>query len=330
MLRIALIGTGGIANGHAQGAEALSDLVQVTALCDTDPARLARFSKRFPDAVAVSDWRELLARDDIDAFDVCLPHHLHAPCITDAANAGKHVLCEKPLCMNEREADAITEAIERNRVTLMCAHNQVFDPAVRRAKQLLDEGAIGHMWQVRTMDCFTARNYAPGAWGWRGDKATMGGGVLIDTGYHPSYLLLHLAGQRPKSVCAMVSKHSANSLEGEDTAEVLVSFENGVRGAIHTSWAYDAPSGNWQFHMIGDKGQLYGRGNKIYVQPTGFHQGAMIELGAVNVFAEEMRHFAESLQNGTRPVQDHQDGIDVLKLILGAYRSVEEGRIVTF
>ena len=85
----------------------------------------------------------MLAGADIDAVDICLPHHLHAAAIVAAAEAGKHILCEKPLCLTMDEARIVREAVRRAGVTLMCAHNQLFLPAVAEARRLLAEGAIG-------------------------------------------------------------------------------------------------------------------------------------------------------------------------------------------
>lgn len=330
MIRVAIIGTGGIAAAHAAGFEQVQDKAQVVALCDTDRRRAENFKSRFPNAEVFIDWREMLRSVELDAVDICLPHHLHRDCIVDAAQAGKHILCEKPLCLNWQQANDIRQAVEQNRVTLMCAHNQLFDPAVQRARALVEEGWLGALWVVRTVDCFVLRRMTLAEWGWRGKRETMGGGCLIDTGYHPSYLMLYLSNSEPAAVCAMLSHHSANPLEGEDTAEVLIQFKNGVRGTILTSWAYEVPTGHWQFHFIGERGQLYGRGNILYLKPVGWSEAARLELPARNAFVEEIRHFVDCLLTGSRPIHTHEEGIAVLRIILGAYESATQNKIVTF
>src|SRR5262249_1725208 len=145
-----------------------------------------------------SDWKGMLREmgDGIDAVDICLPHHLHAPAILDAAAAGKHVLCEKPMCTNLADADRIAGAVKSAGITYMSAHNQLFMPVVQEAKRLIDEGAIGRVRLVRSQDCFLAGGGKsnPFAGSWRAKLETQGGGELIDTGYHPTYRLLHLAG----------------------------------------------------------------------------------------------------------------------------------------
>ena len=95
------------------------------------------------------------------------------------------------------------------------------------------------VYEVRTTDSFY-NDFDPATMGWRASAQTSGGGELIDTGYHPTYLLLHLAGGMPVEATAMLSTHRLTFMEGEDSAQVLVRFDNGVVGQMVTSWAYDA------------------------------------------------------------------------------------------
>jgi predicted dehydrogenase len=325
MTRIGIVGTGGISHAHASGFLALPDRATVTALCDVDEANLNRMAARFPEAKRFSDWKELLA-SDVDAVVICLPHHLHRPCIVDCAEAGKHILCEKPLCTNLDDAEQIRAAL-RGGVKLMCAHNQLFDPAVERARKALDDGLVGDVWALRTVDCVWLTEAMKGQWGWRGNKETMGGGCLIDTGYHPTYMLLYLANSTPKEVVGMTDKYYSPGLDGEDTAEVLVRFENGVRGSILTSWAHEVPHGYWQVHAIGNRGQLFGRRSELFVQPTGWSEPARIALPGRKAFQAQAEHFLDCIENDLRPRNDHEDGISVLQVILGAYNSVTTGKV---
>lgn len=328
MIEIGIIGTGGIAHAHAMGYEAAKDKCNVSALCDIDAEHLAKHAERFPNAKHYSDWEHMLSH--VHAVSICLPHHLHAPCIAACANAGVHVLCEKPLCTSLSEAEVIRREVERSGITLMCAHNQLFDPAVERCRRALDEGMVGDVWTIRTVDCFSMIRPDKAEWGWRGEMDTMGGGCLIDTGYHPSYMLMYLANAEPETVLAMVDKHSASGLDGEDSAEVLVRFKNGVRGTILTSWAYEAPAGHWQVHVTGSKGQLYGRGSDLYFRPLGFAEPAKLTLEKRNSFEAQIRSFLECVQTGSRPRHNHEDGIAVLRIILGAYDSVKTGAVQRF
>lgn len=329
MTRIGIIGTGGIAHAHANGYDANTDQATVTTLCDIDPANMERMAKRYPDARKFTDWKELLA-SDVDAVSICLPHHLHQIAILDSAKAGKHVLIEKPLCTNWKDAEEIRTAVADTGITVMCAHNQLFDPAVERARKALDDGLVGDVWTIRTCDCFSMIRPEKTEWGWRGSMDTMGGGCLIDTGYHPSYMLMYLANAEPETVFAMIDKHSASGLDGEDSAEVLVRFKNGVRGTILTSWAFESPANMWQVHVTGSKGQLYGRGSDLYFKPLGFPEPAKMTLEKRNSFEAQIKDFIRCIESGDRPRHNQEDGIAVLRIILGAYESVKTGCAARF
>jgi predicted dehydrogenase len=269
----------------------------------------------------------MMAEAELDAVDICLPHHLHRDAIVAAAEAGLHILCEKPLCLTPEEAADVRAAVEGAGVTLMCAHNQLFAPAVAKARELLDAGAIGEVYEVRTTDAFY-NDFDPANMGWRANAATSGGGELIDTGYHPSYLLLHLAGAEPVSVAAMLSRHRLAFMEGEDSAQLLVRFANGVVGSLMTSWAYTPPSNTERFSVVGSEGSVHALGGALHVRRRG-EEEQVHEFGQVDEFAAEIRHFAESIAAGTAPLHSHVQGIQVLELILAAYRSAETGTIAS-
>jgi predicted dehydrogenase len=107
-------------------------------------------------------------------------------------------------------------------------------------------GLLGAIYEVRTSDTFY-NDFNPANMGWRAKSTTSGGGELMDTGYHPTYLLLHLAGVSPVEATALLSQHRLHFMEGEDSAQVLVRFDNDVVGHLVTSWAYDPPPGTERF-----------------------------------------------------------------------------------
>ncbi|GCE10438.1 Gfo/Idh/MocA family protein [Tengunoibacter tsumagoiensis] len=326
-IQIGLIGCGGIAEPHVKGYLKISEQARIVAVCDVVEANAQRRSAQVGGAQIFNDYHEMLANTTIDAVDICLPHHLHKDAIVAAANAGKHILCEKPLCLTVDEANEVEEAVQRNGVTLMCAHNQLYMPAVKHAKELIEEGLFGQVYEIRTTDSFF-NNFDPANAGWRANRAFSGGGELIDTGYHPTYLLLYLAGSTPTEVTAMLSSHRLHFMDGEDSAQVLVRFANGAVGSLVTSWAYDPASVTEKFSVVAEKGALYSYGSDLFYKLRGQEQ-VKIELPEVDTFAAEIADFISCLQEKRRPINTEVEGIDVLKVILGAYQSVAEKRIVT-
>ncbi len=291
---VGIIGAGEIAGAHIRGYLQAVEHARVTALADVDPARAERFIERAGRPEIFIDYRQMIASPLVDAVDICLPHHLHKDAIVAAAEAGKHILCEKPLCLTLEEAEAVTHAVTDAGVTLMCAHNQLFLPTVATARQMVRDGRLGKVYGARTTDIFSL-TIDPDRLGWRARRATSGGGELIDTGYHPTYLLLHLIDSAPVKVAAILSRHRLEILECEDSASVLIEFADGTVGTIVTSWAYE-PAGC-----------------------TG---------GETDTYAAEVVDFIACLVEGRRPINTEVEGVNVLKVILGAYASAEHGEIV--
>jgi predicted dehydrogenase len=317
-VKVGLIGGGGIAGAHIRGYRAHADRIFPTAVADVAPEVLAQRSDDLG-AAPFADYAELVRSADIDAVDICLPHNLHQDAIVRAADAGKHVLCEKPLCLTAGEARDVQAAVRANGITLMCAHNQLFLPAVAKAKALLDEAALGQVYGVRTTDSFY-NDFDPATMGWRMSSKTSGGGELIDTGYHPTYLLLHLAGGRPVEATAMLSTHRLRFMEGEDSAEVLVRFDNGVVGQMTTSWAYSPPPGRERFSVVGERGSISADASGTTLTVTiRDAEPATHAFETVDTFVAEIGHFADSLIEGTRPLHTEVEGIEALGILLAAY-----------
>ncbi len=320
-IRVGLIGGGSIADAHLDGYLLAADRARVTAIADIDAERARHCAERAAGARVFADYREMIASSLVDAVDICLPHHLHKDAIVAAAAAGKHVLCEKPLC--------VRRAVSDSGITLMCAHNQLFLPAVARARDIVREGGLGTVYEARTTDSFF-NPLDPETIGWRADRATSGGGELIDTGYHPTYLLLHLMNSQPIEVAAMLSRHRLDFLEGEDSAQVLVRFEDGAVGAIVTSWAYDPAGSTEKFSVVGENGSLWSDGSTLHHQPRG---GDIVTErfaeAEPHTIALEVVDFVACLREGRRPINTEVEGIAVLKVILAAYASADQKRIVS-
>jgi predicted dehydrogenase len=318
-VKLALIGAGGISGAHAQGILAHQDKVECVAICDVSETNLEARAKQLGGKPArFSDWKKMLAElgSGIDAVDICLPHHLHAPAIFDAAVAGKHILCEKPMCINLEEAERILAAVKKAGIIYMSAHNQLFTPAVQEIKRRIDAGDVGRVRWIRSQDCFLAPHEAFKD-KWRASLKTQGGGELIDTGYHPTYRMLYLAGGDIAAIRGTMARFE-QPIEGEDTASVQVRFTNGVIGEIFTSWAMEKPYGTHNLHVIGDKGQIFGTGNKLYHLPKGATEPVETILPDADAFAAQMGHFADCILNGARVPHGPEEGRDVLRIILQA------------
>jgi predicted dehydrogenase len=332
-IRVGLIGCGGIMTAHLRGWKAVEGRAQVVATADVDRARAEQRAAEVGGAKVFTDYHEMLTHADLDAVDISLPHYLHREAIVAAAEAGKHMIAEKPLCLTWQEAEEIIRAVESNRVTMMCAHNQLFLPTVQAARAYLDEGHLGDIYMLRTIDCFynfrptgiPGRAPKPVDLGWRASKALTGGGELIDTGYHPTYMLLYLARSEPVAVTAFTQKHRHQHMEGEDTGYVMIRFADGSVGHILTSWAFEFPLDNPRFQIIGEKGQVSGTNTAIKFKPNGWEMPAQHEFPPTDTFVAEIIHFVECLETGEPPIQTHMDGARVLRVLLAAYKSAEEG-----
>jgi predicted dehydrogenase len=323
-IKVGLIGGGGIVDAHIRGYRAYADAIGVTAVADVIDETARRRATELG-AAAYTDFRKMILEADLDAVDICLPHHLHAEAIVSAAQAGKHILCEKPLCLTVEQANQVQQAVTTAGVTLMCAHNQLFLPAVSTAKQLLDQGILGTVYEVRITDSFY-NDFNPQNMGWRATAATSGGGELMDTGYHPTYLMLHLAGGSPVEATALLSRHRLRFMDSEDSAQVLVRFDNGIVGHLVTSWAYDPPPGTERFSVVGERGSLHSDWTSLTVTLRG--SGSQTDdFEAVDSFVSEIGHFADCLRSGTRPLHTEREGIDVLCIILAAYEGARSRTI---
>jgi predicted dehydrogenase len=329
-IRIGIIGGGGIATEHLSGYLQIPEAATVSAIADIDPGHARVHAERAGGARVFLDYREMLESSVVDAVDICLPHHLHAEAIVAAAGAGKHILCEKPLCLTVEEAHRVQAAVVAAGVTLMCSHNQLFLPPVAMARTLLRQGILGAVYEARTTDCFF-NDFDPSTMGWRAHRSTSGGGELIDTGYHPTYLLLYLMDSEPVEVTAMLSRHRLTFMEGEDSAQVLVRFAGGSVGTVTTSWAYDPAGSTEKFSVVGEAGSLWSDGLALFHQPRG---GDVVRLldppkEEIETIPLAVQDFVACLREGRRPIHTEVEGINVLKVILGAYASADQSRTIS-
>jgi predicted dehydrogenase len=342
-LKIGLIGCGGITQPHVEGWKKVAGRAEIVAMADISEENAQARMKQYGHQVKYyADYHDLLADKEVDAVDIALPHFLHRDSIVDSAQAGKHLMTEKPLCLNMEEAADIGKAVKESGIIMMAGHNQLFFPTVLRAKQMIMLGDLGKVYAVNTMDAGARRRglaLDKSTWGkapsrratWRSDPAKMGGGELIDTGYHPAYRLLFLAGQMPVEVSATLGNYRT-PMDEEDTAQLSVKFADGSMGSVFTSWAIAAPGcGPTLFSIQSEAGQLWGDGSTLFYQPVGFQNAATVEFPGWDygrTFAAEIEHFVDAIEGGFEPLHSAQEAIDTLRLILAGYKSAKEGIIV--
>ncbi|MBO4548882.1 MAG: Gfo/Idh/MocA family oxidoreductase, partial [Abditibacteriota bacterium] len=178
--KVAIIGVGGISEVHIAGYKANPD-VELYAFCDINEKRLKEKGAKHGITRLYTDEAEMLkALPEIGAVSVCTWNAAHAPCAIMALNAGKHVLCEKPMALNAKQAEEMKAAAEKNGKVLMIGFMRRFGTNMRVLKDFVDAGDFGDIYYAKAR--YIRRNGAPG--GWFGDKSRSGGGPLIDLGVH--------------------------------------------------------------------------------------------------------------------------------------------------
>src|SRR5204862_203993 len=186
-------------------------------------------------------------------ISITAPNRLHAQITIDGAKAGKHVVCEKPLCITLEEADAMIDACRKAGVLLLYAEELFFAPKYVKAKQMADEGAFGRVHLVKQGEKH-AGPHSP--WFW--DVAQSGGGAVMDLGCHGiAFCWWFLGKPKVKSVYSQMSQQvQRDRAQGEDEAITIIEFENGALGIVENSW--NRPGGmDDSIEVFGDKGQTY-------------------------------------------------------------------------
>ena len=225
-VRWGIIGAGDIVRRRV--APAINDLpnCELTAIARANADKAEEFAREFGAKRWYADWRELVKGDEVDAVYIATPVYLHAPQTIAAAEAGKHVLCEKPMAMNAAECDAMIAACEANGVKLGIAYYRRFYPVLARVREVLASGEIGRP-VVAQINSFEYVDLAPDdPRHWFLEKAKNGGGPMMDFGCHRLEVLTNLFGsvRRMSSLAANVEWKDR---EVEDTAVATLDFENG-------------------------------------------------------------------------------------------------------
>ncbi len=257
-VRIAFAGTGYISQIHARAAQKLPG-VELAAVVNHRPQSMAAFATEFDIPRRYAAIEDLLRDGDVDAISINSPNYLHAPQAIAALQAGVHVLVEKPMAMDAKEASEMAAASEKSGALLMVAHCWRFDPEVLWLKKQVDRGHLGRI--VRTKGYGVHVNWGPG--GWFTQKEFAGGGAMADMGIHALDTARFLLGDpQPVSVYARIGTYYRD-FDVDDTGVLLVNWENGVTSYIESGW--------WQPHADSPEAgtQLYGLKGLAQLFPTG-------------------------------------------------------------
>ena len=340
---IGIIGGGGIAQGvHIPGYQALKT-AKVLAVADPVEATRQTVTERLGVESTYADYREMLERDDIHAVSVTTPNFLHMQATIDALNAGKHVLCEKPLAMNAKEGAKMVEAAKKNNRKLMCGYNHRFRPEIQTLKKFAEDGALGDMYFARVQ---ALRRRGIPSWGLFVSKEKNGGGPLIDIGVHMLDATLHVLGF-PKPIAVSGKTYQMFGKKGdvmglfgqwdyknftvEDFAVAQVRFENGMTLSLESSFCANiAESEIMNFQILGDKGGCT-------LQPLQMHteqnmtlldiQPAFLPQNVQSHFAQ-ISSFVDSVLNDTPVYTPGEEALQVTRIIDAIYESSEKGREV--
>ncbi|MDQ3813218.1 MAG: Gfo/Idh/MocA family oxidoreductase [Armatimonadota bacterium] len=338
---VGIIGAGGIARGaHIPSYQKLPN-VEIVAVADPVTEARNRTAEEFGILDVYEDFREMLKREDIQAVSVTTPNFMHAEATIAALEAGKHVLCEKPLAMNAREGAAMVEAARRTGNKLMVGFNSRFSSEIQTLKRFAAGGAFGTMYYTRAQAL--RRRGIPG-WGLFINKEKNGGGPLIDIGVHILDAALHVLGfpkpvtvtgqtyqmfGKRKDVLGLLGQWDYKNFTVEDFAAALIRFEDGSTMTLESSFAANLEDTHG-FQILGDQGGATSKPLRMYTEEN----GALLDITPAylprveSTHAAEIASFIDSIVNDTPVFTPGEQGLQVTRIIDAIYESSDSGREV--
>ncbi len=288
-----------------------------------------------------TDFRKMIKGDLVDAVSVCTPNNCHAPLSIASLQAGKHVLCEKPLAMNGAQARKMAEAAKRAGRILMTAQCMRYSGNAQALKRMIEAGRFGKLYFGKAM--LLRRTGIPR--GWFHDKEQAGGGPMLDIGVHVLDLTWYLMGKpQPVSVFGVTFDMLGKSGQGfgtygvnynpkkfsvEDLAAGLIKFKNGAAISLEASWA--AHTGEtFLARVLGTKG-----GAQIFPDFTLYEMDGDTKLDItpaapqLDGYLGECRHFIACIQTGKEPISPGYQSVVVVDMLEAIYKSAESGKLVT-
>ena len=336
-VKVGIIGSQFEADIHAASFQILPDEAEVVAVASPTAGHPEALAQRYGIPRVFHDYREMLKEPDIEMVTITAPNRLHARMTHDIANAGKHVVCEKPLCMTLEEAEAMIEVCRKQGVLLMYAEELFFTPKYVKAKEMADQGAFGKVYLVKQSE----KHFGPHTpWFWDVDQS--GGGVFMDMGCHGIAFCYWFLNRSPieSVLCQMGTYVHTDKTRGDDNSFCILEFENGAVGMVENSWARRGG--------MDDRVEVYGEGGVTYATlHLGIASETYSEYGygyAVEKapstkgwtfpvfeelwnygFPQEMRHFARCVRGKEEPMATGEDGLLALEVIYAGYESARTG-----
>ena len=329
-----IVGAGFISPYHSQGVIA-DPYAELIGFVDPDLQAANEKKKLFGAKKSSDNIEEFLSDREVTACIICVPPHLNPELVVTCAEAGKHILCEKPLAISVEECDAMIEACRRTHVILATGHTELFYEPNMKAKQLLDEGVIGRPTFLRTM--LATRTGRGPHLGWRGRPDLVGGGILSDPGIHRLYVMRYFFGN-PTSVRAITDTKINPSFPGEDFVLSMFEFEDHKTATVEICGG--ASVWDVRTEIYGTEGIMLINGGELFVNGPGlgsrlleiYKKDEQVSIPMPGIgsdgregFTEQVQQFTQCILTGRAPVASGEDGKDVVKLAKAIYASAERG-----
>jgi predicted dehydrogenase len=340
MLRMAVIGAGWAGNRHLEAVRELGRKVEVVCLVDSDAAHLAAVAQSSGVGRTTVDYAEALADADIDAVSLCTPHALHAPMAVAAAEAGKHILCEKPMAMTVEQATRMVAAAQMNSVTLYVAENASYSPRAHFLRRVLagDErdAVIGEPTSVSVVTGFAAQNFGyAGRRAWLAEPEQGGSGAWLLQGIHTvaemRSILVPTCGE-VETVYAR--EHKARSFVRRDlegTVSTLITFATGLNVSLLQTAESRLPGNLKAITLRGDEGSVRATAHAYeYVSAEMDDVAAPQRYAAASLspYAQEMEAFADAVAGDGTGLTDGRSERLSLAVVQAGYESMQSGRPV--
>ena len=329
-----IIGAGVIGPTHAQAIRDLSGRAEVTAVADIDESRAADLAKKFGAVAVYKDYRELLKNKDIDVVNVCDPSGLHGQVVKDAAKAGKHIVCEKPIEITLPKIDEMVKACKDANIKLACIFQRRMAPTSVELKKKIDSGAFGKMVMGSAyLKYYRSAEYYKSA-GWRATWELDGGGALMNQGVHGIDLINWMMGGI--SSVSAICETKTRDIEVEDTAIAMVRFKSGAVGVIEGSTSI-YPGLPTRFEIGGEKGT-------VAMTDSGFvswdfegekekpvlvgevKEGSSSDNRAITASGHTLQiaDMMDAIKENREPVCNGAEGRKAVEVILAIYKSSKE------